>query len=174
MNASTEITRGASGGPTRKSSGKGTHNESKRGRVTAEYRAWQEIKRRCYDPARRGWPRYGGRGIRMCRRWKHSFPSFLADMGRKPSTGHSIDRINNDGNYTPSNCRWATLAVQSHNKTAFNIRIGKRSLSLPKWAELSGVSLPTIRSRLKLSPDTHRAIFTPAGQWQASPMTLRP
>lgn len=74
------------------------------------------MKTRCSNPNVDNYKHYGGRGVTVCERWLHSFESFLADMGKKPSPQHSIDRINNDGNYEPDNCRWATKLEQIHNR----------------------------------------------------------
>lgn len=71
---------------------------------------------RCENPNNTFWHRYGGRGIRVCERWRNCYEAFLSDMGRKPSPRHSIDRINNDGNYERGNCRWATASEQGRNK----------------------------------------------------------
>ena len=87
-----------------------------------EYRAWESIKQRCYNENRKRYDRYGGRGISICARWLNSYPTFLKDMGRRPSSKHSIDRIDNDGNYTPSNCRWATRTEQNRNRSEFNVK----------------------------------------------------
>ena len=84
---------------------------------TPEYSAWYNMKRRCYNKNQKDYPRYGGRGIFVCNRWLDSYEAFLEDMGRRPSSRHSIDRIDNDGNYTPSNCRWADITEQNRNSS---------------------------------------------------------
>lgn len=110
---------------------------------STEYVSWRDMKIRCLNPTKKDYPRYGGRGIKVCERWM-TFDNFLADMGMKPSRKHTIDRINNDGNYEPSNCRWATRLVQSRNKSKCR-RPGSKYL-LP-----SPVDPPPIRKR-KLIP----------------------
>lgn len=98
---------------------KDTH--TKHGKThTHEYVAWMNMKRRCCDENIRQYKDYGGRGISVCNRWLKSFNNFIEDMGEKPSSYHSIDRINNDGNYEPGNCRWATKEQQAINKRVFS------------------------------------------------------
>lgn len=92
---------------------------------TPEFRAWWDMRQRCLNPNVASYANYGGRGIRVCDRW-NDFSAFRADMGCRPSPAHSLDRIDNDGNYEPGNCRWATRSEQQRNKRAY------RSEALPR------------------------------------------
>ncbi len=83
---------------------------------TKEYRAWRSMKTRCFLPNHPAYKNYGARGITVCDRWMHSFANFFVDMGLAPESGRSLDRINNDGNYEPGNCRWATRSQQRRNR----------------------------------------------------------
>lgn len=123
-----------------------THNMAN----TPEYESWQGCKKRCYNKRTLKYPRYGGRGIKVCNRWLTSFENFLSDMGMRPSPKHSLHRVDNDGNYEPSNCVWATPRIQSRNtsKTRFVVFNGKR-LPLAEHAEREGLDYKTVHSRLQ-------------------------
>lgn len=92
------------------------HGDARQGQKAAEYHIWRAMIQRCTDASRPGFKDYGGRGIRVCERWLNSYEAFLADVGRRPSAKHSIDRRDNDGNYEPGNVRWATRLEQNRNR----------------------------------------------------------
>jgi hypothetical protein len=117
---------------------------------------------RCYKPNTRHFHNYGGRGIRVCESWLNSFEAFLADMGPRPSSRHTVDRIDGDGHYEPANCRWATPTEQGRN-TRQNVvlNIDGESLCVSAWAERVGVSQQLIKDRLRLGWVAKEAVFTP-------------
>lgn len=100
------------------------HGDSPRERRTKEYRAWYHMLGRCDNPNDSHYPRYGGRGIDVCKRWRgeNGYVNFLADMGRSPSVQHSIERADRNGNYVPKNCHWALPPEQASN-TSRNVFI---------------------------------------------------
>ena len=114
--------------------------------ITPEYQAWRAMKRRCFSPGCHQYPRYGGRGISICDRWLESFTRFLDDMGRRPSDEHSLDRVDNNGNYTPENCRWATHSSQNRNKSNAKVWIvnGLEFQTCHEASERMGVNAATI------------------------------
>lgn len=98
------------------------HGLARRGEAHPLYSTWASMVSRCINPKDEGRRYYFDRGIRVCARWRHDFPSFLVDMGPRPSPRHSLDRIDNDGDYEPGNCRWATASQQQQNKGPYRKR----------------------------------------------------
>jgi hypothetical protein len=94
------------------------HGQSSRNFISSEYRAWAQMMARCYRKTSKDYKNWGGRGITVCDRWRDAC-AFLSDMGPKPTAAHSLDRIDNDGNYEPKNCRWATRSQQNKNRRPF-------------------------------------------------------
>lgn len=133
------------------------------GAHTLEYGVWLSMKRRCDSPNVKTYHRYGGRGIKVCERWqgKDGFPNFLADMGRKPE-GKSINRIDNDGNYEPSNCEWATRKEQANNMSNNRIiEYGFCRRTLSKWAITRKIPVTTLHQRFVYGWSIHKALFKP-------------
>lgn len=115
------------------------------------YRLWYGMRERCEKPTARNYKWYGGRGIRICERWR-SFRNFLEDMGPRPA-GMSIDRIDPSGPYSPENCRWATQKEQVRNsRTVRIIEFGGEALTLTEWAHRVGIKPPAMWSRLSKHP----------------------
>lgn len=121
-----------------------THGQYK----SVEYRTYKHMVERCTNESCKMYPHYGGRGISVCERWM-TFENFLADMGVRPSPKHSLDRINNDGNYEPGNCRWATGSQQMRNtRRTRMITHNGETLPLKDWSIRLGLGESTIQSRL--------------------------
>ena len=137
---------------------KTTHGMSK----TPEYRAWQGMKDRCFNFNDKRYPDWGGRGIKVCVRWKNSSQNFLADMGSRPTAKHSIDRIDNNGDYSAKNCRWATKAEQNNNQRNNRlIKIGCVTLTIAQWTKEMGFGEFVIYNRLKIGWSDYKAVMTP-------------
>lgn len=133
-----------------------------------EYKNWSHMIDRCTNKLSAGWPRYGGRGISVCDRWlngdgtKGGYECFFEDMGQRPTPDHSIDRINNNGDYCPLNCRWS-LPKQQSNNTRRNVFIeyaGER-LTMTEWSEKTGIPVGTLWHRIHHGWTTHAALTTP-------------
>lgn len=122
---------------------------------TKEYLVWSGMIARCTNPKGTGFARYGGRGIAVCSTWRNSFSAFKRDVGPRPSPLHSIDRIDNDGNYEPGNVRWVTRAVQAANKSGTRlITLNGTTLPMMKMGSFLGVSKWSLRHHIDsgLSP----------------------
>ena len=124
------------------------------------YRIWDAMHRRCYDKKHMVFHKYGGRGIKVCNRW-HNVLNFLKDMGN-PAEDQSLDRIDNDGNYSPENCRWADRYTQARNRSNnCMITYDGRTMTVADWADVLGIPRSTLYSRLyRLNWSVHRALTT--------------
>jgi hypothetical protein len=137
-----------------------THGASRHGVRAREYRTWKAMFTRCYNPNARYFSRYGGRGIRICERWR-DYADFLADMGPCPP-GYTLERINNDGNYEPGNVRWATQAEQMRNTSRTRLLTHDGiTLCLLDWATRRGLTFSTLHHRLDRGWPIDRALNTP-------------
>jgi len=120
------------------------------------------MRARCYSPTEHNFGDYGGRGIGVCARWMSSFAEFLADMGPRPSPLHTIERINNDADYGPGNCRWATRKEQARNRRSSRLlNVEGRVATLAEWAEISVFKLTTLHARLKTGMTPEQAVALP-------------
>lgn len=129
---------------------------------TVEYYTWQRILGRCYNQKRPDYHWYGGRGITVCDRWRHSFENFLADLGPRPSPRHSIERRDNEASYSPDNCRWATAAEQANNRRSntFLVFNGER-LTIADWSRRTGIGRSAITWRLGQGWKPERTLTEP-------------
>lgn len=141
------------------------HGHSVGGVRSPEHSAWHKMLQRCYNPKDRRYQEWGGRGITVCDRWRgpNGFANFLGDMGPRPSLRHSIDRFpDNDGNYEPGNCRWATMKEQCNNKSNNHIiTFHGKTQTLTQWAEELGIHYATLEDRIRHQWPIERALTEP-------------
>lgn len=132
-------------------------------RHTPEYEVWKAMRARCESQHNKDFRHYGGRGISVCERWG-LFSAFISDMGRRPSQNHQIERLDNDGNYDPSNCVWATKADQANNnrRNVF-LEFGGISLSLTEWSRRVGLIRSTLQHRINSGWSVGKALTHPVG-----------
>lgn len=137
--------------------GRRRHGHRPQGSPSPTYNSWQAMLGRCLNPSNASYDSHGGRGIEVCGRWK-VFENFLQDMGNRPDS-REIDRIDNDGNYGPENCRWATKKEQSRNRRSNTLITFKGiTLVLTEWSERTGLKSTTISERLKRGWSIERAL----------------
>jgi len=130
-------------------------------RVTTEYRAWRQMRYRCNASSGQYYVRYKLRGIKVCERW-NLYENFLKDMGRRPDDKSSLDRIDNDGDYEPGNCRWATHKEQNRNTSGNNlIECDGEVKTVTEWSSIYGLNIKTIPLRIKRGWSPESAIKTP-------------
>ena len=127
---------------------------------TSTYNSWLGMKGRCCNPKNDRFEQYGGRGIKICDRWLHSFENFLEDMGEKPAPNYSLDRIDVNGDYCPENCRWADSKTQMNNMTT-NVRRTYNGVThtLKEWSEIYGIKYSLLRERIARGWDIEKALF---------------
>lgn len=123
------------------------------------YTVWVNIRQRCYNPNSQAYKNYGGRGIKMCDEWLNSFEQFKKDIGDKPSFNHSLDRIDNDKDYSKDNCRWATRKKQSNNRRGtIQLLYNGEVKSLTEWCECLGINYDRTKSRLRMGWSVEKAL----------------
>lgn len=151
-----------------------SHGATRGKQVSPEFRSWESMIRRCCDPRVAHYPRYGGRGISVCEKWREGFANFYADMGRRPSPKHSLDRIDNDGNYEPGNCRWATWSEQRRNRPDCHwVDWDGEVITLQDACDRVGLIDVTVHGRLRRGWSLQRALSTPTrGALDPSPLTM--
>lgn len=138
------------------------HGFTRNGIHTPEYRAWRSMFSRCSNPKVYNYNNYGGRGIKVCGRWRESFENFLTDMGLRPSPKHSIDRINNDKDYSKGNCKWSTKAEQSRNRrSTVLLTFENKTLCLNEWAAATGLHRSTLRRRIRKGWSVQQVLTEP-------------
>lgn len=140
------------------------HGHCSKRTKTTEYSIWANIVQRCYNPKANHYEDYGGRGITMCDRWRTSFQHFYQDMGPRPE-GMTVERENNNGNYEPGNCKWATMEEQHINtRVTIRITLNNETKLIKEWAEITGLSAVVIRDRFKRGHSPERILLRKVGE----------
>jgi hypothetical protein len=140
------------------------HNAAANGKLTNEYRVWIEMKQRCYNPNCNRYYTHGARGISVCDAWRKSFVQFMEDMGPRPK-GLTLERRDNDGDYTPENCYWATRTAQARNRrTTARATINGETKPIKEWCEQLNMPYGTVMARINhCGWSKEQALTTPVG-----------
>lgn len=137
---------------------------------------WRGMMRRCFDEKKDNYANYGGRGITVCKRWSgpHGYTNFVTDMGERPSQKHTLERRNNNRNYMPSNCYWATYIEQGNNRRdSYFLRFRGKSMTVTQWSREVGISAMTIRHRIlkrgwSIKDALTLPVYSRSSRWQSN------
>jgi len=130
-----------------------------------EYKAWHAMIHRCTKKDDKNYHHYGGRGIGVCERWSVSFEAFYQDMGPRPNPSYSLDRIDNNGNYEPNNCRWATVQEQGNNRrTNTKITFKGQTMSIAQWSQVTGIDTSNLCKRIQAGWPIERVLTEPVAR----------
>lgn len=145
-----------------------THGYTRGVKKHPVYLVWRTMRSRCENRNVAQYPEYGGRGIYVCDRWRYGenglsgFECFLADMGERPSPGHTVERVRNNGPYSPSNCIWSTRKAQARNRSnVYNVEVDGRTMTLAEASDYLHVPRTTVLSRLRYGWSLHDALYKP-------------
>jgi hypothetical protein len=139
-----------------------THGEAGTETKTVEYETWIRMKARCYDTTNSRHKHYASKGISVCEEWRNDYAAFLAYVGRRPSLKHSLDRIDNDGNYEPGNVRWATKKQQTINRNVtIYLTYLDRTLTLEEWSVEVNIPVVTLSRRYHRGWSVEQVLFSP-------------
>lgn len=152
-------------GKSRKSIGKREHGFTGHGWMHPLYQCWHGIKRRCLNPKRSDYQHYGGRGIKVCERWL-DFENFKDDMYATWNPGLTIERKDNNGDYCPENCYWATRAIQARNKrNSVFVTLNGETRCFGEWIRVLGLKRYTVNARIRRGWSRERSLTEPTGKW---------
>jgi hypothetical protein len=138
------------------------HGQARDNFMTSEYRTWLGMRQRCSNPNKSCYKYYGARGIKVCDRWNNSFEAFFADMGKKPTPKYTLERVDNNGNYCPENCKWIHNSEQPNNRgNVSRYEFNNKYLTLKEIALELGLKKHTIYSRISRGWDPQKALSEP-------------
>ena len=133
---------------------------------TLVYKIWRLMIARCEDSKEVSYKNYGGRGITVCKQWRYSFETWYADMGEMPTPKHTLERINNDGNYEPSNCRWATWKEQCNNRRNNHIiEFNGQCKTIAQWSDIIGIPQGTLFARIHAGWTIEKSLTQELRRW---------